>query len=145
NDHEAQPGESGVDIYNLTKFTRSNQSTCMNQQPLVKPCDVIQRGGVLADGPSADMSALAPGRKAVVAVMPWNGYACDASIPISERVVHEDLFTTIHMEELPSVARDPKRGPEEITADIPNVGEPALSRLDESGIVYIGAEVKAGD
>jgi len=145
NDDEAQPGESGVDIYNLTKYTRSNQNTCINQRPLVKPGDVIQRGDVLADGPSTDMGELALGQNMLVAFMPWNGYNFEDSILISERVVQEDRFTTIHIEELTCVARDTKLGPEEITADIPNVGEAALSKLDESGIVYIGAEVKAGD
>ncbi|NLO80753.1 MAG: DNA-directed RNA polymerase subunit beta [Xanthomonadaceae bacterium] len=145
NDDETEPGESGADIYNLTKYTRSNQNTCINQRPLVKPGDVIQRGDVLADGPSTDMGELALGQNMLVAFMPWNGYNFEDSILISERVVQEDRFTTIHIEELTCVARDTKLGPEEITADIPNVGEAALSKLDESGIVYIGAEVKAGD
>ncbi|RFA31603.1 DNA-directed RNA polymerase subunit beta [Alkalilimnicola ehrlichii] len=145
NDDEAEPGEPGVDIYNLTKYTRSNQNTCQNQKPLVKPGDVIARGDALADGPSTDMGELALGQNMLVAFMPWNGYNFEDSILISERVVKEDRYTTIHIEELTCVARDTKLGPEEITADIPNVGEGALSKLDESGIVYIGAEVKTGD
>ena len=136
-------GEPGVDIYNLTKYTRSNQNTCINQRPLVKPGDVIARGDVLADGPSTDLGELALGQNMLVAFMPWNGYNFEDSILISERVVKEDRFTTIHIEELVCVARDTKLGPEEITADIPNVSESALAKLDESGIVYIGAEVKA--
>jgi len=145
NDEETVPGEPGVDIYTLTKYTRSNQNTCINQKPLVKPGDVIARGDVLADGPSTDMGELALGQNLLVAFMPWNGYNFEDSILISERVVEEDRFTTIHIEELTCVARDTKLGPEEITGDIPNVGEAALAKLDESGIVYIGAEVKAGD
>jgi DNA-directed RNA polymerase subunit beta len=145
NDNETVAGEPGVDIYNLTKYTRSNQNTCINQRPLVKPGDVVARGDVLADGPSTDMGELALGQNLLVAFMPWNGYNFEDSILISERVVEEDRFTTIHIEELTSVARDTKLGPEEVTGDIPNVGEGALSKLDESGIVYIGAEVKPGD
>ncbi len=145
NDDETMPGEPGVDIYNLTKYTRSNQNTCINQRPLVKAGDVIARGDVLADGPSTDMGELALGQNMLVAFMPWNGYNFEDSILISERVVKEDRLTTIHIEELTCVARDTKLGSEEISADIPNVGESALSRLDESGIVYIGAEVKPGD
>jgi DNA-directed RNA polymerase subunit beta len=145
NDAETVAGEPGVDIYNLTKYTRSNQNTCINQRPLVKPGDIIARGDVLADGPSTDMGELALGQNLLVAFMPWNGYNFEDSILISERVVEEDRFTTIHIEELTSVARDTKLGSEEITGDIPNVGEGALSKLDESGIVYIGAEVKPGD
>jgi DNA-directed RNA polymerase subunit beta len=145
NDDETETGESGVDIYNLTKYTRSNQNTCINQRPLVKPGDIIARGDVLADGSSTDMGELALGQNMLVAFMPWNGYNFEDSILISERVVEEDRFTTIHIEELTCVARDTKLGPEEISADIPNVGESALSKLDESGIVYIGAEVKPGD
>jgi len=145
NDNETRAGESGVDIYNLTKYTRSNQNTCINQRPLVKPGDVIARGDVLADGPSTDMGELALGQNLLVAFMPWNGYNFEDSILISERVVEEDRFTTIHIEELTCVARDTKLGSEEVTGDIPNVGEGALSKLDESGIVYIGAEVKPGD
>ena len=146
NDAETEAGEPGVDIYNLTKYTRSNQNTCINQRPLVRVGDrVEQRKDVLADGPSTDMGELALGQNLLVAFMPWNGYNFEDSILISERVVQEDRFTTIHIEELSCVARDTKLGPEEITADIPNVGEPALARLDEAGIVFIGAEVKAGD
>jgi DNA-directed RNA polymerase subunit beta len=145
NDDETVAGEPGVDIYNLTKYTRSNQNTCINQRPLVIPGDVIARGDVLADGPSTDLGELALGQNLLVAFMPWNGYNFEDSILISERVVEEDRFTTIHIEELTSVARDTKLGSEEITGDIPNVGEGALAKLDESGIVYIGAEVKPGD
>ena len=145
NDDEIQAGEAGVDIYNLTKFTRSNQNTCINQRPLVKPGDVIARGDVLADGPSTDMGELALGQNMRIAFMPWNGYNYEDSILVSERVVQEDRFTSIHIQELTCIARDTKLGPEEITCDIPNVGEGALSKLDESGIVYIGAEVGAGD
>lgn len=145
NDDETVPGEAGVDIYNLTKYQRSNQNTCMNQRPLVKPGDVLSRGDVLADGSSTDMGELALGQNVLVAFMPWNGYNFEDSILISERLLQEDRFTTIHIEELVCTARDTKLGPEEITSDIPNVGEAALSRLDDSGIVYIGAEVKTGD
>ena len=145
NDDETEAGEPGVDIYNLTKYTRSNQNTCINQRPLVRPGDVIARGDVLADGPSTDMGELALGQNLLVAFMPWNGYNFEDSILISERVVEEDRFTTIHIEELTCVARDTKLGSEDVTGDIPNVGEGALSKLDESGIVYIGAEVKPGD
>ena len=145
NDDETIAGEPGVDIYNLTKYTRSNQNTCINQRPLVKPGDVIARGDVLADGPATDMGELALGQNLFVAFMPWNGYNFEDSILVSERVVEEDRYTTIHIEELTCVARDTKLGPEEITADIPNVSEGALSKLDESGIVYIGAEVSMGD
>ncbi len=145
NDDETEAGVPGVDIYNLTKYTRSNQNTCINQKPLVKPGDQVARGDILADGPSTDMGELALGQNLLVAFMPWNGYNFEDSILISERVVQEDRFTTIHIEEKSCVARDTKLGPEEITADIPNVGEAALAKLDESGIVYIGAEVKAGD
>jgi DNA-directed RNA polymerase subunit beta len=145
NDDETEAGVPGVDIYNLTKYTRSNQNTCINQKPLVKPGDRIAKGDILADGPSTDMGELALGQNLLVAFMPWNGYNFEDSILISERVVQDDRFTTIHIEEKSCVARDTKLGPEEITADIPNVGEAALAKLDESGIVYIGAEVKAGD
>jgi len=145
NDDEAEPGEPGVDIYNLTKYTRSNQNTCINQRPLVRPGNTVARGDVLADGPSTDMGELALGQNMLVAFMPWNGYNFEDSILISERLVEEDRFTTIHIEEKTCVARDTKLGQEEISADIPNVGEEALSKLDESGVVYIGAEVKAGD
>ncbi len=145
NDEETAQGDAGVDIYNLTKYVRSNQNTCINQQPLVKQGDVIARGDVLADGPSVDMGELALGQNMRIAFMPWNGYNFEDSILVSERVVQEDRFTTIHIQELTCVARDTKLGSEDITADIPNVGESALSKLDESGIVYIGAEVGAGD
>jgi DNA-directed RNA polymerase subunit beta len=144
-DEETEAGEAGVDIYNLTKFTRSNQNTCINQRPLVKPGDVIARGDTLADGPSVDMGELALGQNMRIAFMPWNGYNYEDSILVSERVVQEDRFTSIHIQELTCIARDTKLGPEEVTCDIPNVGEGALSKLDESGIVYIGAEVGAGD
>ena len=145
NDAETSAGEAGVDIYSLTKYTRSNQNTCINQRPLVKSGDVIARGDVLADGPSTDLGELALGQNLLVAFMPWNGYNFEDSILISERVVQEDRFTTIHIEELTCVARDTKLGPEEITADIPNVGDTALAKLDEAGIAFIGAEVRAGD
>jgi len=145
NDDETEAGVPGVDIYNLTKYTRSNQNTCINQKPLVKLGDSVARGDILADGPSTDMGELALGQNLLVAFMPWNGCNFEDSILISERVVQDDRFTTIHIEEKTCVARDTKLGPEEITADIPNVGEAALAKLDESGIVYIGAEVKAGD
>jgi DNA-directed RNA polymerase subunit beta len=142
---EDKTNDVGVDIYNLTKFTRSNQNTCINQRPLVDVGDVVEKGDVLADGPSTDIGELALGQNLLVAFMPWNGYNFEDSILISERVVEEDRFTTIHIQELTCIARDTKLGPEEITADIPNVGESALSKLDEAGIVYIGAEVEAGD
>ena len=145
NDDETIAGEPGVDIYSLIKYTRSNQNTCINQRPLVKPGDRIARGDVLADGPSTDMGELALGQNMLVAFMPWNGYNFEDSILISERVVEEDRYTTVHIEELVCFARDTKLGPEDITSDIPNVSEGALSKLDESGIVYVGAEVKAGD
>ncbi|MFO1456564.1 MAG: DNA-directed RNA polymerase subunit beta [Steroidobacteraceae bacterium] len=145
NDAETTSAEPGVDIYNLTKYTRSNQNTCINQRPLVNAGDVIARGDVLADGPSTDLGELALGQNMLVAFMPWNGYNFEDSILISERVVQEDRFTTIHIEELTCVARDTKLGPEEITADIPNVGDTALAKLDEAGIAFIGAEVRAGD
>ena len=145
NDDETVAGEPGVDIYSLIKYTRSNQNTCINQRPLVKPGDEIARGDVLADGPATDMGELSLGQNMLVAFMPWNGYNFEDSILISERVVEEDRYTTVHIEELVCVARDTKLGPEEITSDIPNVSESALSKLDESGIVYIGAEVKTGD
>lgn len=145
NDDETTAGETGVDIYNLTKYFRSNQDTCINQRPIVSTGDRIQRGDVLADGPCTDMGELALGQNLLVAFMPWNGYNFEDSILISERVVQDDRFTTIHIEELTCIARDTKLGTEEITADIPNVGESALSNLDESGVVYIGAEVSAGD
>ena len=144
-DKEVESGEAGVDIYNLTKYTRSNQNTCINQRPIVKQGDTVSRGDVLADGPSVDLGELALGQNMRIAFMPWNGYNFEDSILISERVVQEDRFTTIHIQELTCVARDTKLGSEEITSDIPNVGEAALGRLDESGIVHIGAEVVAGD
>ncbi len=145
NDDETTAGEPGVDIYNLTKYTRSNQNTCINQRPLVNGNDRISRGDVLADGPSTDLGELALGQNMLVAFMPWNGYNYEDSILISERVVQEDRFTTIHIEELSCVARDTKLGPEDISADIPNVGDAALAKLDEAGIAFIGAEVRAGD
>ena len=137
--------DAGVDIYNLIKYTRSNQNTCINQRPLVEVGNVVARGDVLADGPSTDIGELALGQNMLIAFMPWNGYNFEDSILLSERVVEEDRYTTIHIEELTCVARDTKLGPEEISADIPNVSEQALNRLDESGVVYIGAEVRAGD
>ena len=144
-DDEVQGGEAGVDIYNLTKYTRSNQNTCINQRPLVRIGDVVGRGDVLADGPSTDMGELALGQNMRIAFMPWNGYNFEDSILISERVVEEDRFTSIHIQELTCIARDTKLGPEEISCDIPNVGESALNKLDESGVVFIGAEVSPGD
>ncbi len=144
-DDETEAGEPGVDIYNLIKYTRSNQNTCINQRPLVKTGDKISKGDIMADGASTDMGELALGQNLLVAFMPWQGYNFEDSILISERVVEEDRYTTIHIEEKTCVARDTKLGPEEITADIPNVSEAALSKLDESGIVFIGAEVKEGD
>ncbi|WP_028304193.1 DNA-directed RNA polymerase subunit beta [Oceanospirillum maris] len=145
NDEETEVGEAGVDIYNLTKYTRSNQNTCINQRAIVRSGDVVAKGDILADGPSVDLGDLALGQNMRIAFMPWNGYNFEDSILVSERVVQEDRFTTIHIQELTCVSRDTKLGPEEITSDIPNVGESALGKLDESGIVYIGAEVGAGD
>ncbi len=145
NDTETAAGDVGVDIYNLTKYTRSNQNTNINQRPLVIVGDVIARGDVIADGASTDMGELALGQNMLVAFMPWNGYNYEDSILISERIVGEDRYTSIHIEELSVVARDTKLGPEEITRDISSLGEAQLGRLDESGIVYIGAEVEAGD
>ncbi|OOF22788.1 DNA-directed RNA polymerase subunit beta [Salinivibrio proteolyticus] len=145
NEDELVPGEAGIDIYNLTKYTRSNQNTCINQRPTVMPGHQVAKGDVLADGPSTDLGELALGQNMRIAFMPWNGYNFEDSILISERVAQEDRLTTIHIQELSCVARDTKLGSEEITADIPNVGEAALSKLDESGVVYIGAEVKGGD
>ena len=145
NDDETVPGEVGVDIYNLVKYTRSNQNTNINQRPLVRVGDVIAKGDVVADGASTDKGELALGQNMLLAFMPWNGYNFEDSILISERVVAEDRFTSVHIEELTVVARDTKLGPEEITRDIASLGEAQLSRLDESGIVYIGAEVEAGD
>lgn len=145
NESETEAGSAGVDIYSLIKYTRSNQNTCINQKPLVNRGDVVSRGDILADGPSTDLGELALGQNMLVAFMPWNGYNFEDSILVSDRVVKEDRFTTIHIEEKTCVARDTKHSPEEITADIPNVSEEALSKLDESGIVYVGAEVKGGD
>ena len=145
NEDETEAGDPGVDIYNFTKYTRSNQNTCINQKPIVKPGDHIAAGDVLADGASTDLGELALGQNMQVAFMPWNGYNFEDSILLSERVVKEDRFTTIHIEEMSCLARDTKLGSEEITADIPNVSEGLLSKLDESGIVYVGAEVKGGD
>jgi len=142
---DVEEGTSGVDIYTLRKFQRSNQNTCINQRPLVKVGDIVRRGDVLADGPSTDMGELALGRNVLVAFMPWNGYNFEDSILISERIVKDDVFTSIHIEELEVMARDTKLGPEDITRDIPNVGEEGLKNLDEAGIVYIGAEVHPGD
>lgn len=145
NEDEMTPGEAGIDIYNLVKYTRSNQNTCINQRPTVNVGEPVMRGDVLADGPSTDMGELALGQNLRVAFMPWNGYNFEDSILISERVLREDRLTTIHIQELSCVARDTKLGPEEITSDIPNVGESALNKLDEAGIVYVGAEVNGGD
>jgi len=145
NEDEVPAGDPGVDIYNLTKYQRSNQNTCMNQRPLVTVGNIVEQGDVLADGPSTDLGELALGQNMLVAFMPWNGYNFEDSILISERVVEEDRYTTIHIEELTCVARDTKLGSEEVTSDIPNVGEHNLNKLDQSGIVYIGAEVSAGD
>jgi DNA-directed RNA polymerase subunit beta len=140
-----EAGQSGVDIYTLQKFQRSNQSTCINQRPLVKVGDPVSAGDIIADGPSTELGELALGRNTLVAFMPWNGYNYEDSILISERIVKDDVFTSIHIEEFEVMARDTKLGPEDITRDIPNVGEEALRSLDEAGIVYIGAEVEPGD
>jgi DNA-directed RNA polymerase subunit beta len=142
---DLRPGESGVDIYTLMKFQRSNQNTCINQRPLVKVGDTVEAAEIIADGPSTDYGELALGRNVLVAFMPWNGYNYEDSILISERIVKDDVFTSIHIEEFEVMARDTKLGPEDITRDIPNVGEEALRNLDEAGIVYIGAEVEPGD
>ena len=142
---ETDPSKSGVDIYNLRKFQRSNQNTCINQRPLVRVGDHVQAGEIIADGPSTDLGELALGRNVLVAFMPWMGYNFEDSILISERVVRDDVFTSIHLEEFEVMARDTKLGPEEITRDIPNVSEEVLKNLDEAGIVYIGAEVSPGD
>ncbi|WP_337848469.1 DNA-directed RNA polymerase subunit beta, partial [Sphingomonas sp.] len=142
---EVSAEESGVDIYTLMKFERSNQSTCINQRPLVKVGDMVQAGDIIADGPSTEFGELALGRNVLVAFMPWNGYNYEDSILISERIVKDDVFTSIHIDEFEVMARDTKLGPEDITRDIPNVGEEALRNLDEAGIVYIGAEVEPGD
>ena len=144
-DEEVEAGDAGVDIYNLTKYVRSNQNTCINQRAIVRPGETVERGDIMADGPSVDLGELALGQNMRIAFMPWNGYNFEDSILISERVVQEDRFTTIHIQELTCVARDTKLGPEEITSDIPNVGEAALAKLDESGVVHIGAEVGPGD
>jgi DNA-directed RNA polymerase subunit beta len=142
---EVDSSKSGVDIYNLRKFQRSNQNTCINQRPLVRVGDAVRKGDIIADGPSTELGDLALGRNVLVAFMPWNGYNFEDSILISERIVRDDVFTSIHIEEFEVMARDTKLGPEEITRDIPNVGEEALKNLDEAGIVYIGAEVNPGD
>jgi len=142
---DLDPTKSGVDIYRLMKFQRSNQNTCINQRPLVKVGDAVKKGDIIADGPSTDLGELALGRNVLVAFMPWNGYNFEDSILLSERIVKDDVFTSIHIEEFEVMARDTKLGPEEITRDIPNVSEEALKNLDEAGIVYIGAEVRAGD
>lgn len=142
---DIEAGQSGVDIYRLQKFERSNQSTCINQRPLVKVGDVVEKGDIIADGPSTELGELALGRNSLVAFMPWNGYNYEDSILISERIVKDDVFTSIHIDEFEVMARDTKLGPEDITRDIPNVGEEALRNLDEAGIVYIGAEVHPGD
>jgi DNA-directed RNA polymerase subunit beta len=142
---DLDPSKSGVDIYRLQKFQRSNQSTCINQRPLVRVGDPIGKGDIIADGPSTDLGDLALGRNVLVAFMPWNGYNYEDSILLSEKIVSDDVFTSIHIEEFEVAARDTKLGPEEITRDIPNVSEEALKNLDEAGIVYIGAEVHPGD
>ena len=142
---EADPSKPGVDIYRLMKFQRSNQSTCVNQKPLVRVGDFVRKGDIIADGPSTDLGDLALGRNVLVAFMPWNGYNFEDSILLNERIVKDDVFTSIHIDEFEVMARDTKLGPEEITRDIPNVSEEALKNLDEAGIVYIGAEVQAGD
>ncbi len=142
---DLDPGKSGVDIYRLMKFQRSNQNTCINQRPLVRMGDKVNKGDIIADGPSTDLGDLALGRNVLVAFMPWNGYNYEDSILLSERIVADDVFTSIHIEEFEVMARDTKLGPEEITRDIPNVSEEALKNLDEAGIVYIGAEVQPGD
>ena len=145
NERESHAGETGVDIYNLLKFQRSNQNTCITQRPLVKVGEIVDRGDIVADGPSTDLGELALGRNVLVAFMPWQGYNFEDSILLSERIVRDDVFTSIHIEEFEVMARDTKLGQEEITRDIPNVGEDALRNLDEAGIVYIGAEVQPGD
>jgi len=142
---ESDPTKPGVDIYRLMKFQRSNQNTCINQRPLVKMGDLVTKGDIIADGPSTELGELALGRNVLVAFMPWNGYNFEDSILLSERIVKDDVFSSIHIEEFEVMARDTKLGPEEITRDIPNVSEEALKNLDEAGIVYIGAEVRAGD
>ncbi|MEQ1615492.1 MAG: DNA-directed RNA polymerase subunit beta, partial [Hyphomicrobiaceae bacterium] len=143
--HETDPSKPGVDIYRLRKFQRSNQNTCINQRPLVNVGDTVAAGEIIADGPSTDLGDLALGKNVLVAFMPWMGYNFEDSILMSERVVSEDVFTSIHIEEFEAMARDTKLGPEEVTRDIPNVSEEALKNLDEAGIVYIGAELQPGD
>jgi DNA-directed RNA polymerase subunit beta len=140
-----EPGQSGVDIYRLVKFQRSNQSSCLNQKALVKQGDVVRAGDIIADGASTELGELALGRNVLVAFMPWNGYNFEDSILISERIVRDDVFTSIHIDEFETMARDTKLGSEEITRDIPNVGEEGLRNLDESGIITVGAEVGPGD
>ena len=142
---ELDPSKSGVDIYSLQKYQRSNQNTCINQRPLVRVGDRVHKGDIIADGPSTDLGDLALGKNVLVAFMPWNGYNFEDSILLSERIVSDDVFTSIHLEEFEVMARDTKLGPEEITRDIPNVSEEALKNLDEAGIVYIGAELQPGD
>jgi DNA-directed RNA polymerase subunit beta len=144
-EEEFDEAGTGVDIYNLVKFSRSNQNTCINQKPVVKVGDKVKRGDVIADGPSTDMGELALGQNIIVAFMPWGGYNFEDSILVSERLTKDDRYTSIHIEEFECVARDTKLGKEEITSDIPNLGEEALKDLDESGIIRIGAEVKPGD
>ena len=141
---ETDPTKSGVDIYNLLKFQRSNQNTCINQRPLVKMGEEVKAGDIIADGPSTDLGELALGRNVLVAFMPWNGYNFEDSILISERIVRDDVFTSIHIEEFEVMARDTKLGPEEITRDIPNVGEEALRNLDEAGIVLYRRRSESG-
>ncbi|MAH60840.1 MAG: DNA-directed RNA polymerase subunit beta [Legionellales bacterium] len=145
NQNEVTPGEYGVDIYNFTKYARSNHNTCINQKPIVNVGDKVERGDVLADGPSTDLGELALGQNLLVAFMTWNGYNFEDSILISERVVQDDRFTSVHIQELSCIARDTKLGPEEISSDIPSVSDTYLSKLDESGIVYMGANVRGGD
>ena len=145
NEKESSSNDSGVDIYNLVKYTRSNQNTCINQKPIVKEGDIISKNDVLADGPSVNLGELALGQNVRIAFMPWHGYNFEDSILISDSLVSEDKFTSVHIQELTCIARDTKLGAEEITADIPNVGDAALSKLDEFGIVHLGAEVKAGE
>ena len=145
NEKEINPGDSAVDIYNIIKYTRSNQTTCINQRPIVAEGDKVSKNDILADGPSVDLGELSLGQNVRIAFMPWHGYNFEDSILISDRIVSEDKFTSIHIQELTCIARDTKLGTEEISGDIPNVGDSALSKLDEFGIVYIGAEVKAGD
>eukprot|EP01031_Cornospumella_fuschlensis_P044797 gene44797-54787_t len=142
---DLDPSKSGVDIYRLMKFQRSNQSTCINQRPLVRVGDMVRKGDIIADGPSTELGELALGRNVLVAFMPWNGYNFEDAILISEKVLREDIFTSIHIQEFEVTARDTKLGPEEITRDIPNVGEEALKNLDHNGVIRVGAEVKPGD